>query len=412
MQLEQIRRWWLWVLALGSVTWCVALGLYLVNESTLLNTIELLLLFGVGVTTPLAMRVAMQANRHNTLPRIATLAIIFYPFSIIAVASSLFTSAVWISIGLAIVWQIQTILLSLYGLYRLLQRPVIAIEELCIDFGLLYMPISGVWFLAYSANFPLLTFDSVSVILTAIHFTFISPGALVIIGMIGRRQHTRAIYRLGASLAIISPLLVAMGITLTQFSARMWLEAGSVIVLATSFLLLSVICLFGGLPRNLLSRMLIGLSAIALFVTMTFAIAYSSGRFSGQWAIALNVMVQWHGWLNAVGFTFLALLAWNIAIPDSKVSPSGIPFSRLPWRYRIGASYFESVGAIDTTRTPAPTGILADLADYQQVSFNVDDVHPDVRAFYEHTASHTLLVYPDWQRGFHHLGRLYKRVSE
>lgn len=330
MAIQHARRWLTFTALAGGVLWVVVWATHL-NQRGLLDEIELLFFFGVAVIAPLAMQLAlqvpMQQDRNGDIPLIFRIAIYMHPLVVIAVALSLCVDSTFLAFVLACFWQIQTLLLAGYGLKRLLPRPTFAIEEICIDAGLIYVPVSGVWFLAYSADYHLLTFDSVFVLLTATHFTFISLGALVITGMIGRHVFGSPLWKFFSPLAwiiVISPALVATGITATQFFGRLWLEVGSVIILASSFLLLAMLCFSRGLPTPSSTRILLLLSLSALLLTMCLALGYSIGRLTGWWSLSITQMVQWHGWLNAVGFAFCGLLAWRIStpVPHNHARPS------------------------------------------------------------------------------------------
>ncbi len=414
MTSQTANRWLLVTTVVGGIAWIIAWVIYL-RQPNLLSEIELLLFFGVAVTTPLALRLAAQPDRSGKLPLLYRITVYLHPAAVICVGLALWLPHGLPAAGFALVWQAQTGLLALYGLTRFLARPVFAVEEVCIDAGLAYVPVSGVWLIAYTAGFPLLTFDPTIILLTAVHFTFISLGGLVIAGMTGRRLYGAGawpVYRVIAVLTVLSPALVAVGITFTQFAGRLWLEAGSVVVLAASFLMLALLYTSGGLPERRAARVLIVPSALALFVTMGFALAYSLGRFTGLWLVSIATMVQWHGWLNAVGFVFFGLLAWNMAVPNANLSAPGIPFSRLPWRWRIGPDFLQRISAVDDKPASMPTGIVDRLQDYESANFDPSTVLPTLVAFYEFTAAHELRVYPEWQPGFGLLSRIYKRISQ
>ncbi|MAS36715.1 MAG: hypothetical protein CL610_22110 [Anaerolineaceae bacterium] len=414
MNIQAARRWLNVSSFLGFAIWTVAWSIQL-NENIFLANAERIFFFGCSVVTPLALRLALQPDRNGQISRLYRVVIRFQPFTTIAAGIALLLDTGVTAAGFAAVWQVQTVLLALIGLKRLLARPFPAIEEICVDVGLLYVSISGFWFVAYRAGIALLTFDPAFVLLTAVHFTFISLGALIIIGMVGRQlfnTHVWGIYRRVAWLAVISPLLVAIGISTSQFLGLLWVETGSVVVLASSFLVLTLLYVFNGVPKQRTVLTLLGVSSTALLTSMGFALAYSIGRLTNWWTLSLLVMVQWHGWLNAIGFTFCGLLAWNIANPETKSTLPGIPFSQLPWRWHIGPDFFQRIGAIEPESSAAVTGIIDRLQDYERDDFDPKNILPAITEFYENTAAHELMVYPHWQPYFGILGRLYKQVSK
>lgn len=413
MQAQTTTRW-LTISTILSVSVCFIAWFLGLNQRTFLDEVELLLFFGIAVNIPLALRLIFQPDRNGQLPIPYHAAIRFHPLATIAVVLAIVLESGFLAAIFAGVWQLQTLLLAFCGLKRLLARPVLAIEELCIDAGLLYIPVSGAWFIAHSLGFPLLGFDRVFALLTAVHFTFISLGALIIAGMMGRqlfKSRVWRVYRAVAWLVVISPALVAAGITTTRFAGVLLLEAVSVLNLAGSFLILMLVYFFGRLPRSTIANMLILLSAMALLITMSLALAYSVGRLTTWWSLSLLIMVQWHGWLNAIGFTFLGLLAWNLLNPEPNINLPGIPFSKLPWRWQIGRQFFQRINAVEVDAPYNPTGIVDRLLEYGRYDFQPRDVTPSVIAFYENTAAHELLVYPEWQPRFRLLARMYKHLS-
>jgi hypothetical protein len=222
----------------------------------------------------------------------------------------------------AAIWLLFTGLSALYGLMRLLPRRFnTPLEEVCASLALMYWPVGAGWLVASRFGMHPLGFGDVVVLLTAMHFHFIPLVALTSAGMIGRVLHREragiwSVYRTAAMGLMISPVFIALGITY-------WLvlESVAAIVLALCMIVLAVLCLVSVLPtiQALRPRLLIGLSALSVLATMGFAAAYALGRLTGAWAISIPTMVQFHGWINGIGFGLAGLVGWNIvaaAPPD------------------------------------------------------------------------------------------------
>ncbi|MEM6285209.1 MAG: YndJ family protein [Chloroflexota bacterium] len=399
---------------MGGLLWILML-ISQINRQNVLQQIELLMLFGVSVIAPLGFRLTTVLPLTEKMPWVHILSIAFFLLSIPAVTAALYQPTGILAGILSLAWLAQTGGFALCGLWRFLNRRTLAINHLCVDAALIYAPISGVWLVAYCFGFPLLTFDPVLVLLTGVHFVYVTMGALIIAGMVGNLLEGSGVwpmYRAIAWVNVVSPALVAAGITTTQFTGRIALEALAVLIFASSFVLLSLLMGSRHLPDAPGVRMLILLSGGALLVTMALALAYSSGRFTGWWTLTIPQMVRWHGWLNAVGFTLCGLLAWNL-LPQARATKFDmIPFSRLPWRWTIHSDFFERIDAVDTGTDSHPTGIVENWDMYRQPNFNPNEVTPEIQAFYEFTADHVLLVYPEWQPGFKGLARIYKRISK
>lgn len=308
-------------LVFGTVVWLTSLVAHLL-EPSFFSQVESLLLFGTGIITPLAIRIVCLSEQRPIETRIYKIIWYFQPIVIIAITIAFMVQSVVLSGILTGFWVVQTLLLAICGLLHL-QTHGLMIEELCISSAFLYIPISGLWLSSYNLNYPLLSFDKAFVLLTAVHFTFITMGALIIVGILGRQlyqSHIWKVYRVITALIIISPSLVAIGITVSQYSGRFLLETSSVVVFAGSLLFLSFLSFFNGLPENRIVRFLVFLSLMTLVMTMILALLYSFGRLTGRWSLSLSFMVQWHGWFNAIGFTFSGLLAWNIYLPSIRLS--------------------------------------------------------------------------------------------
>lgn len=375
---------------------------------------EWLMFLGVALVTPLALRLVLTPDRSGQRSRFQQWIIRLHPVVIVATALALLIPTQPLSAFFACFWLIQSLCISFMGLQRMLTRPVLALEELCIDAGFVYTAISGIWFVAYCAEIRLLSFNSSFVLLTAIHFVYISLGALITAGMVGRRLYNTPrwkTYQRIARVVIIAPLFVAVGITFTQVTGIIFIESLSVLVLASSFVLLALL-ITSTAPQNTLSRWLLIFATVSLLLTMGFALAYTIGRLSNLWMLSLETMIQWHGWLNALGFVGLSLVAWRLDTPPSHTSPSGIPFSKLPFRWRVGPQFFNDINAVDLEKPTQPQGIVDRMEDYHRDDFDPAQLTPEIVAFYERTAHHHLLVYPQWQRGFHRLGQFYKQMSK
>lgn len=106
-------------------------------------------------------------------------------------------------------------------------------------------------------------------------------------------------------------------------------------------------------------------------------------------------MLWLHGAVNVAALALL-LTALVLVAPDSRARPAGVPLSKLTaGRFRVGADWLSTLGSPPATR--APRGLVDDFDVYARPGFDTARVHPDVRAFYERTAEHRLLVRPTWR---------------
>lgn len=229
---------------------------------------------------------------------------------------------------LAAVWLVAALFIALAGAARLLKRRVMPMHELCIDAGHLYLPVGAAWLMASRGKYELLGFREPIVTFTATHFHYAGFAAPVIIGLLGReltlkKSRALGIYRVAAPVVIFAIPLVATGIL---FSRTIEMVAAVVLgcgMLAASFTL----CVAGAMRlraadawRKVSGAMLM-VAGASLVVSMAFAIAFtttgSAGREATEPAIAFSTMVLVHGLANAIGFSFLGLIAFARRPPSA-----------------------------------------------------------------------------------------------
>lgn len=348
--------------------------------------LETLLLFAALALVPLALAALARADRRGRDPALHRAAAFAQPVAALLLLASFAQPPGRVAALLALPWLALTLVLALWGAQRFVQRGARPVEELAIDGGLVFVAVGGAWLVASRAGVAFLGFREPVVILTAIHFHVAAFAAPVLAGLVGRALARRAPRALAFAVACLlaGPPLLAVGIAaspLVEKAAALVMAAG---VLVTAGLLLR-------LPRR---RALGVAAALAPLVSMPLAVAYA-------WARGLDVatMARVHGALNAYLFAFAGLGAMLLLDPEPRVR-GGAPFSRLRSRGATGPLFFERVGAVDDTR--APQGLVDDLDAYR-----VGRVDPRVRAFYERTARHGLVVVPAWLPLARPLGRLY-----
>lgn len=319
---HRIKRQTLINLSIGMIVWFVLFAVSL-NQWSYLAQIHLLILFGIGILTPLSFRLTIPTTEDKTLHKLARVILLVQPLIPILSLVSLLLPIGALAGLLALGWFGQTGLMALFGLIRWWQRPTHKLEDLCLDVGLVLSNVSGIWFLFYRLSGEFFGFTGVLVPLTAAHFVTIGMGALIIAGLMGRQLRTMGnltlTYRWIAWITIISPFIVATGITHTNLIGTVSLiEVVGVVLLALSFVALAgyyLIKIRVSIKQPLASLFLT-LSAITLFLTMALALGYSLGRITTLFYFSIPDMVQWHGWLNALGFAGLGIVGWNFVIFD------------------------------------------------------------------------------------------------
>jgi hypothetical protein len=317
-----LLRWNRFSIGLGAVAWALLALLSLLGvipESAL----ELILLLALLVITPLAIPLAIPLETRTSRsgrPGIRRLAIQLQPFAALIGAFSFLASAGLLAAAAASVWLLFSVLVMVLGIDSLLEmrRPTLA--DICPLIALIYLPIGGAWLVISRLGWRPLGFSPAIVLLTAIHFHYITLAALVITGLIGRAgletkaaAFPRQVYRVAAISMLIEPLLVAAGRTLAQLTGSQYLVSAASTLLALSLILLTLLSLQFVVPATLspVARWLILVSSIAVFFTMLVAGAYALGPVTGAWTITISQMIALHGWINALVFSLCGLLGWR-----------------------------------------------------------------------------------------------------
>jgi hypothetical protein len=302
---------------IGGLTWLLLFGVALADGATMTLIVRLLLL-AVLVITPLALPLAAPPAdaRYATLAYRSVLLVQPFAAALVVVAflSPIGTSAALLASG----WLLLTSLAALTGLLRLLSRRSLRADELCIDAGMLYLPVGAVWMLFNRLDYGPLGFGQTIVILTAVHFHYAGFAAPILAGLAGRQiASTRPalwpLFRLVAAGVIAGIAMVATGITLARYTPVV--EVAAALIFAASMLTLALLMLLAVVPttRGRLAQTLLVVSAASLVVTMLLAAFYALGSFLGMPLIGIPRMVELHGWLNAVGFALCGLLGWTLA---------------------------------------------------------------------------------------------------
>ncbi len=310
-------RWSRTSTLLGTVTWLLLFAVPLPIDAPLEPITRLLLLATLAIT-PLALPLAAPSERARNARVAHRAAVVAQPFAAVLVVIAFYQPAGPTAALLAAAWLLPTGLAALTGLLRLVARGNAQADELCIDAGLIYVPIGAVWLLFNRVGLNPLGFGDTIVLLTAAHFHYAGFAAPILAGLLGRqvasiRPVAWPLFRLVAAGVVAGIALVAAGITLARYTPLV--EVIAALLFAASLLGLAALALSIGLLAiaGRLARALLAISAASLVVTMLFAASYAVGQFLGHPIVGIPRMVQVHGWLNAIGFTLCGLLAWTLS---------------------------------------------------------------------------------------------------
>jgi hypothetical protein len=286
----------------------------------MLDDLKLILLLALFVIIPLAVPFVPFPKESGLLRDLFWLVMFLQPFAALLGGASLVLDTGLLAAACAIAWLLFTVLMALIGMIWLLHRSARQMANACLAIALVYVPIGSLWLVFDRLGIQPLGFSRVIVLLTAVHFHFITLAALIITGLTGHAiqatqiDFARKVYRVLAACMLVGPILVAGGITLTQVMGVRFLETVGACLLALSLLLIALLNIRYVVPAtvSLLTKGLLFFSSMSVVMSMLFAGAYTLGAETGVWTITISQMIIVHGWVNALAFGFCGLLGWRL----------------------------------------------------------------------------------------------------
>src|SRR6266540_5313708 len=302
---------------MGAVVWFAFL-LIGTSDSNETELIQKILLLGILVIIPLGLSLVPNAQSENNslLYRAAILA---QPVGAVAGAVSFLLNSGGSAAILASSWLLVTVMIAVFGFLRLLRRGPVFSREMCIDAGMLYLPVGGIWLVVSRLGIQPIGFGDTIELLTAMHFHFAGFAAPILAGLAGRTlpgsQPLSKVFALAGICIIGSMPLIAAGIT---FSPALALVGA--LIISTGLILLAVLVV-GWVLRSLNSfaaQTLLVASSLSSICAMIFACLYAYSIVAKTVIVDIPQMAMSHGILNSFGFTLCGLLAWSLVSSSSK----------------------------------------------------------------------------------------------
>lgn len=290
----------------------------------------------------------------------------------------------------ASIYFLFTIIIAVYGFSRFIKRGFTHIEEFAIDMGLIYLAFGGGWFFAYIAEIdfgfsPLITW------LTAIHFHYSAFLLPIFIGLFGR-IYKSTYYPVITSILLVSPMIVAIGITFSR-----WIELFSV--------LLYIVGIYGLIYqsmrarfKNQLQKSFVRISFFSLGITILFSMLYALGNGFGITNTSIDFMLRFHGILNCLLFAGTGLVGWALATPKPTFHLPTFPVSKIRSKVTLE----------DSKRY---RGIVDNMQLYEPY-INCESLPKSIIDFYENTIDYQLQATVKWHTWFKPFAFLYKFVSK
>lgn len=325
----------------------------------------------------------------------------FFPlFSVLACVSVIVLQVTAVSgwdYLLGAIYLLYTFMVALYGVIRFIRRGFVHLEEFAIDMGLIYLCIGGMWFFAHIANINT-GFSPIITWLTAIHFHYTAVLLPIFAGFLGRFYKTRG-YSMAAWIMILSPLILALGITYS-----VWIELFSVLLYIVGIYMLIFFSIKATFA-NILQKWLIIVSFSSLGVTILFSLFYAYGNFINKMLISIDTMLRFHGVLNSALFALIEVVGWMISIPPSRVIKRTFPVSNIRGKSMIGEKLVSGI-----REDGSPKGLVDNMSIFVP-DIDVNKISPSIIDFYENTMNYRLFAKVKWKSWFKPFAILYKLLS-
>ena len=297
-----------WSALVGGVVW-VSLSVLAAAGYVSLELVECLFLLAPLVVVPLGVELVTARRQEQPSGPLFRTGVLLQPLgAALAIASFLLPTGEIAGLAAA-GWLVVTVLLSSSGL-RMVPNIFTRPEVACMEAGLLYLPVGGIWLVLSRLGETPLALGEPIILLTAVHFHYAGFAASVLAGATGRALPSAGgPFRIVALGVLGGTFLVAVCFLLSPA-----LKVAAIVSFVASLLALAVFSRIAlRQVHRRAARALVGISMASLVVGIILAAAYGIGEFTGDLPIDIPQMARWHGPLNGIGFTVCGLLGWVLA---------------------------------------------------------------------------------------------------
>jgi hypothetical protein len=209
---------------------------------------------------------------------------------------------------LAVPWMLFTYLLAGIGLVHFYRHVRSLDTQLCYAAALVFVAIGGTWAAISRAGLPVMGFEPIIILLTAVHFHYAGFALPLLSGLAIRTLTRHHAVRLMVLLIIVGIPLVGVGIATGAL-----VEVIAVGILAAGCGGLAIVQIRCAMRCSLEpARGLLLLSSLSLLLGMLLAVIYGIGEYREQQLLGIPLMIPLHGIANSVGFSLAGLYGWSV----------------------------------------------------------------------------------------------------
>jgi hypothetical protein len=297
---------------LGAAVWCALTVAGQVSAKLSRSWIELLFLFAPLTIVPLGLALTDRLGGQTRVSKFLRLALAMQLPAALAAALSFYSPWPIATFLLSVPWLAFAGILALTRLSSIARARPRNFDGLCAVVAYFYLAVGAAWFFASRLGWHPIGFHEPIVLLTAVHFHYAGFAAAVLVRTTGRilkRGIVRTVFYRGAAAgALGGPAILAVG-----FVVHPILKLLAALVITAGETLLAI-CFLSCLPAiaEPRSRLLLFVSAASVAAGMCLATLWAIGEFPRQQFLDIARMAEWHGTLNALGFTFCGLAAFSL----------------------------------------------------------------------------------------------------
>jgi hypothetical protein len=288
----------------GGIVW-IALALASFLPRVHLGIIEVLFLMGPWIVVPLGADLVLGAEQSGkrALRDWVLLA------AALLTTVSFFLDDRNLSACFACAWLLVCAAFACDGVRRVARSRGKSLAQFCFAVGEGYLLVAGIWLVASRAGIQFIGFREPIVLLTGVHFHFAGFASAVLAGLTYERL------RQSKNLALLRAAVVAVvcgpGILGLAFLFGPKLKLVAALLIAFGQIGLAVGMIRAGIAaKGNGGRWLLFLAGGSVAVGMTLAAVWAIGEYPLQPFVDIRQMAQFHGVLNAVGFSLCGLLGW------------------------------------------------------------------------------------------------------
>lgn len=287
------------------VGWLISVGLFYPFGFKSVEWVYSLLLLAVFVFVPIGHKLYQQIQVgwvYNPL---------YLWFGAIALAVAFQLELGILTVSLALPWLLLSAYYAIQSITFACKNNLCSVKDWCFTGSFIFLLVGATWAFADRLGYRPLGFDSIIVLLTAIHFHYAGFLMPLLTGLILQEKQNKRFDLVAWGILLGIPL-VAIGITASEFNWPSPLEVSAATIMALSGMAVALLYLRKALVKLQTSKKAITLliGSLCLLSGMVLAILYGWRYYFPLPFLSIPWMYAVHGSLNVLGVGLLITSYW------------------------------------------------------------------------------------------------------